>query len=258
MEIRGSHSQYRSNMAVIPQEMITTIGRAFLRGQLWLSEQGIPHAETVDVALAAETYRYFWKPKPVKTLLLIPRERITLPNELGTVVKSGFLKVGEHTSPNSFLRTPYCLGAGEPELVPGLESSDEERNSPIWHVLAELVQRDYSVNQPFLLRIEQKARILHELHRLGIWITHPSLHAEQNDRPLLEAWWHGPGREVHVSASQPLVVALGRALYDDLSAVGVPVADYLYHPQGMTSDEQSSHQAKTVETILRFSARTIG
>jgi len=245
-------------MAVIPQEMITTIGRAFLRGQLWLSEQGITHAETVDVALAAETYRYFWKPKPVKTLLLIPRERETLPSELGKVVKSGFLKIGEHSSPNSFLRAPYCLGFGEPELVPGLAGSEEERNSPIWHVLADVVKRDYSVSQPFLLRIEQKARILHELHRLGIWITHPSLHAEQNQRPLLEMWWHGPGREVHVNAGQPLVVAFGRGLYDDLCAVGVPVADYLYHPQGLTSDEQSSHQAKTVETILRFSARTIG
>ena len=242
-----------AQMAVISQELITTIGRAYLKGQLWMKEKGIDHCETVDVALAAESYRYFWRPKQVNTLLIIPRETPTLPTELGCQVKSSWVKIGDHLSPNSFIRSPYCLGYGEPEIVTDLPNPNEERNSPVWHALAELVQRPYVANIELIPRLESKARILHELHRLGIWITHPSLHAAQNDRPLLQTWWNGPGQETLAESGKPLLIAYGRGLYDDLIACDIPVAEYLYNVQGVQSDEHVEHQRKIAERVLKFS-----
>jgi hypothetical protein len=240
-------------MALISQEMITTVGRAYLKGQLWLDGNNRQTVETVDVALAAETYRYFWKPKPVKTLLLLPRELPTLPADLRLTVRSNWVKIGPHSSPNAFVRTPYCLGFGEPELIPNHPEPQSEKNSAIWTTLAEVVQRDHDTTLPLLNRLEQKVRILHELHRLGIWITHPSLHAGYTDRQLLEIWWQGPGRETHEMTQKPLLIAVGRGLYDDLIACDIPVADFLYHPQGLHSDEQFAHQRATVERVLKFS-----
>lgn len=240
-------------MALISQEMITAIGRTYIKGQQWMKDNGIQTCESVDVALAAETYRYFWKPKPVKTILLLPRESQTCSPDLGHKVKSSWLKLGEHTSPNAFIRTPYCLGFGEPEIVPSLENPTEERNSTIWPALADLVQRNYSSSLDLLPRIEHKARILHELHRLGIWITHPSLFGGHADRPLLEQWWNGPGQFLKTEAPDALLIAFGRGLYDDLIACDVPAADYLYHPQGLQSDEHHEHQRRIVEQVLKFS-----
>ncbi|MFM9872929.1 MAG: hypothetical protein ACKVQS_05620 [Fimbriimonadaceae bacterium] len=240
-------------MAVISQNLITTIGRTYLKGQLWMTQNGIDHPETVDVALAAETYRYFWRPTEVKTLLFLPRDQVTEPEELSLKVRSSWVKIGVQQSPNSFVRTPYCLGAGEPELINNFPNPSEEKNSPVWHALADLVQRDYSANQEFMLRLEQKARILHELYRLGIWITHPSLHAGQNSRTILSEWWRGPGQETVKESGNPLIIAYGRGLYDDLIACDIPVADYLYHPQGLQSDEHFAHQREAVERVLKFS-----
>lgn len=239
-------------MALISQEMISTIGRTYIKGQEWMNENGIDHCESVDVALAAETYRYFWKPKPVKTVLLLPRDSQTCSPDLGHKVKSGWLKLGQHTSPNAFVRTPYCLGYGEPEIVPTLDNTIAEKNSPIWHTLAELVQRNYSPSLDLLPRLEHKARILHELHRLGIWITHPSLFGDHAERHLIAQWWSGPGQFLQTEAPDALLIAFGRGLYDDLIACNVPVADYLYHPQGLQSDEHHAHQRRIVERVLKF------
>lgn len=242
-----------AQMAVISQEQITRVGRAFLQGQLWMKGQGVLHSETVDVALASESYRYFWRPKNVHTLLLMPREAATSPSELGLRVKSDWVKLDDCRSPNAFVRSPYCLGYGEPEIVPGLTDGPSERNPAYWNVLADLVQRPYSTEVDLVTRLECKVKILKELVRLGIWITHPSLHAGQCDRTLLQAWWNGPGQACYEDSGQPLIVAYGRGLYDDLSACGVPVADYLYHPQGVHSIEQVEHQKRIAERVLKYS-----
>lgn len=240
-------------MAVISQEQITRVGRAFLQGQLWMEGQQIFHPESVDVALAAESYRYFWRPRQVGTLLLIPRDVATLPSELGCKVKSGWVKVDGSQSPNGFVRSAYCLGFGEPEIVPGLPSAATERNPAFWHTLADLVQRPYSASLDLIPRLESKVKILHELYRLGIWIGHPSFHAGQCNRPLLDLWWKGSGQSTYEESGRPLIVAYGRGLYDDLTACDIPVADYLYHPQGLHTDEHVAHQRRIVERVLKFS-----
>ncbi len=242
-------------MALMPQEMITRIGRAYLLGQEWMQRNGLTDEESIDVALSAETYRWFWKPHQVKTVLFTSLRERTTPQELLIRVKTQWLTCEGHKSPDSFVRAPYCLGYGEPDIVNGTPSDPGGSSVAFWNVLAKLAERpEYDAQASLLDRLESKARILLGLHERGIWLIDSTLHGDRHDRDLIKIRWQTIGMSHYEDLAKPIIVAYGRSLYDDLLAVGVPVSDWLYHPQGLVQPQQKQHQERALERLLRLSA----
>ncbi|MDI9635644.1 hypothetical protein QPK87_13740 [Kamptonema cortianum] len=240
-------------MAVLPQEMVTRVARAYAAGQIWLQSQGIQDEESVDVALAAASLRWFWKPREVNTLLLTNLRDFTETAELNFRVKSNWLTIDGDSPPDAFIRMPYCIGYGEPELVPGLSPDKNRAPHSTWQTLADLTQREHLiVDAPLLDRLEWKVRTLKELRSRGIWMLDATMHAGRTDRGLIQIWWERIGSLIYEEEHKPLIVTYGRGLYDDLLAVGAPAADFLYHPQGLASPSQRDHQQAAVDHIRRL------
>ena len=195
-------------MAVLPQEMVTRIGRAYASGQKWLVRQGEKDPESVEVALAVESHRWFWKPKNVRTIILTNIRELTTQTELAHRVKVNWVNHNDRSPANSFVRDLYCMGFGEPELVPTLPEEVSQADMSLWHVLAELSEfEDLPPKANLLQRLEWKVRLLRRLDTLGIWIVEASLHGGRGERPLLYSWWEHYGTYVHEAENNPRTVA---------------------------------------------------
>lgn len=242
-------------MALLPQEMVTRIGRAYTAGQQWLVAQGESDPESVEVALAAENHRWFWKPKTVRTIILANLRQPTTQAELGNRVKVAWVNHHGHRPADSFVRELYCLGYGEPELVPSLSVENNEADLALWHVLRELTEFDDLIHRSTLVqRLEWKIRLLRRLDALGIWIVEASLHGGRGERPLLRAWWEKYGHYLHEENHHPRLVAFGKTLFDELQAEDIPVDDFVYHPRGISQPNQRQHQEDALRLIARLAA----
>lgn len=242
-------------MAVLPQEMVTRIGRAYALGQKWLIEQGEQDPESVEVALAVEAHRWFWKPPVVRTLLLTNQRKLTTQDELGNRVKSGWINHHGSKPADSFVRDFYCLGYGEPDLVPTLDPSQNEPDLSLWHPLCVLADfEDLPPRASLAQRLEWKVRLLRRLEDLGVWVVESTLHGGRGERQLLRAWWEKYGSFLHEDAGSPRMVAFGKTLYDELQAAGITPDDFVYHPRGIHQPSQQQHQEQALRHIQRLSA----
>lgn len=251
-------------MPIVPQEMVTRIGRAHLAGQRVLVDSGLDAAESVDVALAVEAHRWFWMPDTVRTLLVAESHILTTQAELGCRVKCQWLKVDGRAAPNSFVRSPYCIGYGEPDLAPGIPKEDNLGNWQYWDLFGELAETGDVPDRKASLaeRLEWKARTLVGLRDRGIWMMDASLHG----RPAKDAaeiqlvpkfyrtWWEGYGQAVWEEEHQPKIVVIGRGLYRALTDAQIPATEWLYLPAGLREAEQKAHQDSALKKIRRLSS----
>ncbi|MCB0825017.1 MAG: hypothetical protein KDC26_02405 [Armatimonadetes bacterium] len=244
-------------MAVLPQEMVTQIGRAYLQGQDWLRSQGKEDAESIEVALAVESSRWFWRPSQTKTLILLPARELTLQEELSHVVKVGWLKDGENTPPNSFTRSFYSIGHGEPEIVPTLPKEQNKDSNREWHVMAELVGLDdLTPKRTLVERLEWKARILKGIKNRGIWVAEASLHGDHDESDLYGIAWRSHWQSLWEELDKPEIIAYGKGLYESLERQGIPVSTFLYEPQTLRQDSQKQHQSEILHRIFKLTTAT--
>lgn len=244
-------------MAVLPQEMVTQIGRAYLQGQDWLRSQSKEDAESIEVALAVESSRWFWQPIQTKTLILLPAREQTLQEELSHVVKVRWLKDGENTPPNSFTRSFYSIGHGEPEIVPTLSDALNKHNNREWHVMAELVGLDSITPKRTLVeRLEWKARILKALKSRGIWVAEASLHGGHDDPELFGIAWKAHWQLLWEDLDRPEIIAYGKGHYESLERQGIPASTFLYEPQTLRQDSQKKHQSEILQRIYKLTTAT--
>lgn len=251
-------------MPIVPQEMITRIGRAHLAGQRVLVESGMDVSESIDVALAVESYRWFWKPVQVKTMLIAESHFHTTQEELGRKVKSQWLKLDGQASPNCFARTPYCLGSGEPDLVAGLPKEDNAVNWQYWDLFGKIANTGECPDRKASLtdRLEWKAKTLKALRASGIWMVDASLHGRQPKETaevqlasrFYRSWWDGYGEPLWLEEGKPRLVVIGRGLYRALQEAGVQVEEWLYLPAGMREADQKEHQMNTITSIQKLSS----
>lgn len=240
-------------MAVLPQEMVTRIGRAYSAGQQWLMSQGESDSESVEVALAVEAHRWFWKPAVVKTVLITNLRGHTVPSDLGNRVKVGWIKQNNSSPPDSFVRSFYCLGYGEPEIA-AIDAEANKSDLMVWHALAELAEFDELPHRADLLRrLEWKVRLLRRLDKLGLWVWDATLHGERGERSLISINWENYLSRLVESLDSPQIVAFGKTLNDELLAAGVPVEDFVYHPKGVIDPQQRQHQETVKQQIHHLS-----
>lgn len=241
-------------MAVLPQEMVTRIGRAYAEGQKWLVAQGEQDPESIEVALAVEAHRWFWQPKAVRTVILANQRECTLQSELSHRVKTAWLTKEGQCPANAFVRDLYCLGNGEPEIVPTLDPALNHADQTLWYALAELAAFDDLAPKATLVqRLEWKVRLLRRLDALGVWVMETSLHGGRGERPLLRAWWEKYASYAIEDLNRPLLVAFGKTHYDELQASGIPVNDFVYHPRGIKNPSERQHQEQAIRHIHRLS-----
>lgn len=230
--------------------MVTRIGRAYSAGQQALLRLEIQNPESIEVALAVEAHRWFWKPQNIKTIIFANSREITSQAELGHQVKVSWAKLDSQTPPNSFVRSLYCLGFGESYLVPSLDEDLNAGDQALWYSLAEMAEVEIPVSkQETLQRLEWKFRLLRKMVQRGIWLMDVSLHGGRGDRELISAWYEHYGSRVIENLESPSLVAFGKSLYDELQATGIKVDDFVYHPRGLREDEQKVHQIEAMKRI---------
>lgn len=235
-------------MAVLPQEVVTHIGRAYALGRACLREKGIAEEESVDVALAAEAHRWFWKPPQVKTLVLGVFRCLSTQEELSHRCKTRFALTNGTTPPDSFVRSPYCLAFGEPALCPSLNPEDNTAPLLCWDVFGDLAGTgDCPVDEDLVKRLEWKVKTLRAMAQRGIWCLDATLHPTHDDDCLLETAWEKVSRIVWEDEQRPHLICVGKTLHSKLASVGVPLDDWLYHPNRISQETQKVHQ----ETVLR-------
>lgn len=243
------------DMALLPQEMVTRIGRAYSAGQQALNALQIPNPESIEVALAVEAHRWFWKPQIVRTIILSNHREATSQKELGNTVKISWAKLNDQTPPNSFARTSYCLGYGEPILVPSLDESANLGDQAIWFTKAEIAEIESPITKLLdMQRLEWKYRILKKLYSRGIWLMDVSLFGDRGERELITSWYELYGSRVIENFESPRIVAFGKTLFEELQSIGIPVDDFIYHPKGLRQDDQKSHQAQALQSIHRLTS----
>lgn len=249
-------------MPILPQEMVTRIGRAHLEGQRLLVAAGVDAREPLEVALAVEAHRWFWKPDRVRTLLLADTRRMTTAHELAQTIKSQWMKVDGCCAPNSFVRSVYCLGYGEPQIAPHLAPEANRGLGCPWDLFGELAEtgRTPDRKEGLMPRLEWKVKTLMGLRSRGIWMMDVSLHGRASGDEELDslgpdfyrAWWNGYGEWVHSYEGRPEVVAVGKGLHQDLLDAGIPVQEWLYLPSVLRRPEQQEHQTQAVRRILHL------
>lgn len=249
-------------MPIVPQEMVTRIGRAHLAGQSVLVEAGMDAFESIDVALAVEAHRWFWMPERITTLLIAESHLFTSQDELGCKVKCSWLRIDGTSAPNSFVRSPYCVGYGEPDLVPGIPKEGNTGNWQYWDLFGELANIPEMAERRTSLvdRLSWKAKVLSTLRAQGVWMMDASLHGRSGRNApetqlipsFYRTWWEGYGRKVWEDEGQPRVVVVGKGLFRAVQEAGVPVNEWLYLPAGLREADQQAHQTETIRQIRRF------
>lgn len=240
-------------MAVLPQEIVTLVSRAYARGTSLLDDLKIKRPESVEIALAAASHRWYWRPDKLKTILFADARDITSSEELACQCKVSWLKIDGESPPNSFVRLPYCLAYGEPDLVPGIAKQDNKCPLHLWDLFGDLTERgDCPYEAKLVDRLAWKVKTLTDLKARGIWVVDPTHFPGQNHPELIRIWWEGAGRGA-TESDQPLLVAYGKSYFDLLKQGGIPVDDWLYHPQHRKTDQAVDHDRKLFKVIHKLS-----
>jgi hypothetical protein len=134
-------------------------------------------AECLAAAIAVEQLRKIWKPEPVQVILLAESHVWTSGDELHNRVTN---PNGEKTG---FVRFVYCLGYGEPDLVPGVTSNSGTPqfwklfHDTLYEPTAPHTQVMKSGEPDWQKRTRNKLDLLEQMQRAGIWLVDASVTA---------------------------------------------------------------------------------
>jgi hypothetical protein len=227
--------------------------------------------ERVEIALAIEAHRWFWKPDKVR-LVLVGESHVFTPEyefrkRLDTIRISSLLKdtpfkpCSEQPEPiQEYIGLVYCLGYGELSLrLPdpsgfALQKNDIRKlpNSgtpQYWRLFGLLAGTLPALKND--QRIPWKIKTLIEMYRKGIWLLDASVHAiyRGNEgsitgnpkKQLHKQWWDGYGRYILKPGNQAQVWVIGKGVYDALSDSCPDFAeiysDWIYQPNARITNE---------------------
>lgn len=134
--------------------------------------------EPLDTALLVEEYRWFWKPKNVKFVLVAESHVYADKEEISVKIIPRKLRMYAPSypqdSPMNFAKIVYCPGYGEPEV---LDFPDNIENNPGTKQFVDLFRQCLGHAKPKDRSLEWKARILNAVKDKGIWLLDASCHA---------------------------------------------------------------------------------
>ena len=142
-------------------------------------------AESLEILRRAEEHRNYWRPDPVKVVLLAESHVYTTAEEATRAISIPAAAPAD--LPRGFVRLVYCLGYGENRLLSRTIESPANTGTPqFWKIFYSCAHRvtanaDFAPIQaaatPVSERIANKLALLRELRRLGVWLLDASLAA---------------------------------------------------------------------------------
>ena len=232
--------------------------------------------EPVDVAIAVEDHRWFWKPETVRLILVAESHVYTTEHDFRRhldVDKMKALLDGTHFAQGHNQPAPireyvgliYCLAYGDktlllPDSNPEIQHDNGSRKlssrgtSQYWgQIFGSLAgatshEGDWRIN------------ILEELYRKGIWLLDASVHAiyrgkgkklqlPKKDKDRLHVqWWDGYGKNIIQPGNQAQVWVIGKTVYDALtkscSEFAQLVNGYIYQPNSFKTEEEKAEKIR--------------
>jgi hypothetical protein len=203
-------------------------------------------AEPIEVLRRAEEHRAFWRPDPVRIVLLAESHVYTARSELERrIILDDLIQGGV---PCGFVRLVYCLGYGEEVALDRNITVPRNSGTPqFWKIFyscvnpvntnADFAPIQVSRTPCFAERIRNKLALLERLKELGVWLVDASLaalylpgHAKPSPRLVadcIQTCWRAYIERLLVAARPLRIVCIGRgverALDGRLSGLGVPV-----------------------------------
>lgn len=264
----------------LPVNMRDCIINTHNRGSKFIN-WGELEPESVDVALAVEKHRWFWKPETVRLILLAESHVYTTANDFRRNLDIEKMKslingtnfAQDHNQPTpvrEYVGLIYCLAYGdETLLVP--DSNPEIRHDDGGRKLSPRGTPQYwgQIFGPLAgattLGFDWRINILEGLYRKGIWLLDASVHAiygrsekkiaNKEKARLHVQWWDGYGKHIMQSGNQAHVWVIGKGVYkaltDSCGEFARMISGCISQPNARLTNEE---RAKEIKPLLELAA----
>lgn len=199
------------------------VGCALIRGKEF-------EPESFEVAVKVEEHRWHWRPPKPRLVLLAESHVFTTAVDAALAVQAGDLLGTEPLPPSAYVRLIYCLGYGEPALVPNANANGRG-TPPFWDLFGRV---SFQGAQPRALdgfslcdRLRWKIKTLRTMQSMGIWLLDASVHAIYRGNgirlppdittDLHRQWWDGYGKFVLQRCPDVKVWVVGKGVFEQLA-----------------------------------------
>lgn len=213
--------------------------------------------EPIDVALAVEEHRWFWRPSTVRVLLIAESHVYTSGEDLALDLQ--YEQIPKLiNAPRKFVRLVYCLGYGEPTLLP-VRATPQQRQGgtpQFWDIFATLAgtKNKKPTASSRDERVLWKMETLNALCNRGIWLLDASVHAiyaptgnRRQDGEVLRrsnrisyetasdlhhSWWQHYGEPTIHELGNPPIWFIGKSVHDILKSKNqqLQAKGWMYQP----------------------------
>lgn len=220
-----------------------------------LTAEGRPH-EPVDVALAVEAHRWFWRPRNVKVVLIAESHVWTDPEHVSRRMTHPILQRIEDAAsgPGRYCRVIYCLASGETALLDDPSGVPPQQPTEFWNIFGRIAQTGRvptrSSGADLEARITWKVHTLTTLAELGVWLLDASVHAiytpsgrvSSRGAATLHRQWAAALGDVYLAgAPSASRFAIGKSVSTALNAADVHLDDFIYQPQAARGRVDMTH-----------------
>ncbi len=220
--------------------------------------------EPLKTALTSESYRWFWKPKKVR--FLVVGESHVYTNRKENKAKMLLDRLPEkypRDSPLDFVKLVYCLGYGEPYVIDKPQNIENNAGTKQYFDLFRSWVRPF-LKQNGNSSLELKLEILKTIQAKGIWLLDASCHAcamGKNERlpsrivdRIIPISWSDYVKPIidDLSIDPKNVWIIGKGLHDILSGEYVRASNWIYQPNVRFSDSQKyTEKNQREETLIK-------
>ena len=232
--------------------------------------------EPVETALAVEEYRWFWKPKNVKFVLVAESHVRTSAEELKvSIIPERLASTYPANGPLGFVKLVYCLGYGESNI---LDFPNKIRNNPgtkqYIDLFADLIGLKHQRN--YVTRVKYSTNVLNTVKKQGIWLLDASIHAcymgnkksyptevvkkrlpNKVVKKIVPMSWNRYVRPIidDVDIDPTCVWIIGKDLRDLLEGKYTRGSNWIYQPNARFSNKEKFKEKKMRKTKLTEAIR---
>lgn len=184
--------------------------------------------ENFKVVKLVHDYRFYWKPRNVKILLLAESHVFTRNEHSEIKYLDSLNKICSlRNHPDGFVRFVYCLGYGEKSLVDDEITETNPGTWQFWQLFNETCSNGYRVlvkTEPHpKTRIKQKIELLEEMKRRGIWLLDCSILGvyDQGNKPnhnafeeILKLSFENYCQPIIQKEKPDKIIVIGKTVYD--------------------------------------------
>lgn len=230
-----------------------------------------PEAEPIAVLVRAEEHRHYWRPDPVKVVLLAESHVYTTTDELARTISLPSSAPAD--LPRGFVRLVYCLGYGENRLLNRPIETPQNSGTPqfwkIFHSCVNSAERDADFagiqsSTPVAARVANKLALLQRLRDRGVWLLDTSLaalYSPNKPKPApvlietcLQVSWDYHVRRVIDTAVPTDIICIGRgvarALGNRLASAGARVT-VVPQPNARLSSAEHAESLRTYYRVVQ-------